>query len=158
MRPTDLAAGGALIAVGAAMAWTARGFPRLGGMDYGPDLFPTIAAAGLVLSGAGIVAEGLRAPGAADSAARGAADAAPGRGALRAAALVGLCAAFAVSLTTLGFHLAAALALIGAARLFGAGWGAALTLAAVAAPLLHAAFYTALRVPLPWGLLTPVAW
>jgi putative tricarboxylic transport membrane protein len=36
--------------------------------------------------------------------------------------------------------------------------GRALLIALVAALLIHAAFYKLLRVPLPWGVLMPIAW
>ena len=149
----DLAAGGALVAVGAAMAWEAQGFPRLGGMAYGPDLFPTIAAAGLVVTGAGVAARGLRA-----AVAGGEAPEAGRLAVLRAMALAGVAAGFAAGLPLLGFHIVAALALLAAARLFGAGWGGAAALALLAPWPLHHLFYALLRVPLPWGVMTPVAW
>jgi putative tricarboxylic transport membrane protein len=147
----DLAAGGALAAAGAFMAWEARSFPRLGGMAYGPDLFPTIAAAGLVVTGLAIALRGLRA----------APVGAMGEDRLavpRALALAGVAAGFALGLPLLGFHIVAALALLAAARLFGAGWGGAAALALIAPWPLHHLFHAALRVPLPWGVLTPVAW
>ncbi len=147
----DLAAGGALAAVGAAMAWEAQGFPRLGGMDYGPGLFPTIAAVGLMTTGAAIAARGLRA-------APAGALAASGLAVPRALALAGVAAGFAAGLPVLGFHIVTALALLASARLFGAGWGMAAALALIAPWPLHHLFYALLRVPLPWGVMTPVAW
>ena len=59
----------------------------------------------------------------------------------------------------LGFLPTAALILfamfVGAA---GAAAPRALLLAVVATLVIHFAFYKLLRVPLPWGLLTPYAW
>jgi putative tricarboxylic transport membrane protein len=37
-------------------------------------------------------------------------------------------------------------------------WGLSILLAVVATLVVHFAFYKLLRVPLPWGLLTPFAW
>lgn len=146
----DWVTGAALIAAGAFIGIEARGFPRLAGMDYGPGLFPTIAAVGMAGCGAAIVL-GARRPARAEPAPRE-----PLR--WPALALLALVAGFALLLQPLGFHLAAAGATLGAALLFGARPWAALALALALPPALHAVFYTGLRVPLPWGVLTPIAW
>lgn len=67
-------------------------------------------------------------------------------------------AAFAVLLPVLGFHIAAALALLIAVWVFGGGWPIATAVALLAPIVLHFVFYSVLRVPLPWGPLTQVAW
>ncbi|WP_422073418.1 tripartite tricarboxylate transporter TctB family protein [Tranquillimonas rosea] len=147
----DLVTGSALCALGAAMAIVARGFPTVGGMAYGPGLFPTIVAVGLVASGLGIAAEGL-------AAGRNRPDEDGGR---RLGPLVGILAViafFALALDPLGFHIAAAISLLCSVRLFGGGMVAGTALALVGPVVLQAVFYSVLRVPLPWGLLLPVAW
>lgn len=151
MRLSDVMTGGALAAGGAAVALEAHRFPRMGGMEYGPDLFPTIAAAGLMICGVAIAAEGARAdPASAPDQER----LAPGR----IAALLGVVAAVALALPWLGFHLTIAGATLAACRIFGGGWVTAAALTPIAPVALHYVFYTLLRVPLPWGVLTPVAW
>jgi len=151
MRLGDVLTGGALVAGGGLVAHTAQGFPRMAGIAYGPDLFPTIAAAGLMLCGLAIAAEGARAaPGAAAEQER----LAPGR----IIALLGIVAGTALALPWLGFHLTFAAATLAACRVFGGGWIAAAALGAVAPLALHYIFYSLLRVPLPWGVLTPIAW
>ncbi len=145
-RGRDRIAGGALILLGAGMAIVARGFPSIGAMAYGPDLFPTIVGAGLMLSGLGVALEA-----APDAPARA-------RSPVRHWGLVAVAAAFALTLDPLGFHVAGGLAAAAAIRLFGGGWALALVLGAVGTALLHALFYSVMRVPLPWGLLLPVAW
>jgi putative tricarboxylic transport membrane protein len=147
----DVLAGAALIALAIAMAWIARGFPRIGAMAYGPDLFPNIVAAGLALSGLGILLEVHR----------GAAPEAEETGIvsrLPILILAGLVAAFAILLPVLGFHVAAALALLVAVPLFGGGWKTTLAVVVLGPAALHYVFYSLLRVTLPWGLLYPVAW
>lgn len=146
---TDAVTGLALMAAGGAIAWEARGFPRLGGMAYGPDLFPTIAAAGMAACGALILLGARRQP---------AGGAPRERARWPAAALLGVVALFALLLRPLGFHLTAAGATFAAALLFGARPLAAALLAVILPVALHAVFYSILRVPLPWGALTPVAW
>jgi putative tricarboxylic transport membrane protein len=67
-------------------------------------------------------------------------------------------AAFALLMPWLGFHIAAALAMLVAVPVFGGGWLLTVVLAAAGPFALHYVFYSLLRVTLPWGLLTPVAW
>lgn len=149
----DIMTGAALIALGIAMTWVAGGFPQIGAMAYGPDLFPRIIAGGLVLSGLGILLEVWRgtSPETPDTDA-------PRMRALPILVLLGVVAGFSVLLPVLGFHLATALALLVAVRVFGGGWITCVAMAILAPVLLHYVFYSILRVPLPWGLLTPVAW
>lgn len=142
----DRLAGAALIALGAAMVIVARGFPSIGAVPYGPDLFPTIVGTGLMVSGLGVAIE--TAP---------PADESPSRlGHMLGLAL--LVAFFCLTLDTLGFHIAGGVAFLAAVRLFGGGWVRAVLVAVIGTILLHALFYSAMRVPLPWGLLLPVAW
>jgi len=147
----DLAAGGALCAVGTTMAVVAHGFPVVGGMPFGPGLFPKIIAAGLVASGIGIAAEGLAT--AKDRAAGG-----PGRHAGAMVGLLAVIAFFALALDPLGFHVTAAVSLLVSVWIFGGGTLVAIALAVIGSVGTHFVFYTILRVPLPWGLLEPVAW
>lgn len=154
MRVGEVLTGAALVAGGGAVALIARGFPRMAGIAYGPDLFPTIAAAGLALCGLAIAAEGARAAPEAPDAPDAREPLAPGR----LVALLAIVAGVALALPWLGFHLTFAAATLAASRVFGGGWIAAISLAAVAPPALHYVFYSLLRVPLPWGVLTPVAW
>ncbi len=147
----DVVTGAALIALAIAMAWNARGFPQIPAMAYGPDLFPNIIATGLVLSGLGILLEARRgtAPEQEDRRATAA---------LPFITLIGLVAAFTLVLPWLGFHISAALAFVVAVRVFGGGWPVTICLAVIAPFALHYVFYSILRVTLPWGVLTPVAW
>ncbi len=151
MRLGDVLTGGALIAAGGFVALEAQGFPRMAGIAYGPDLFPTVAAAGLALCGVAIAAEGARA--APDSVA-----AQERLAPLRILALLGVVAGVALALPWLGFHLTFAAATLAACRIFGGGWTMAAALTLIAPLALHYVFYSLLRVPLPWGVLTPIAW
>ena len=65
---------------------------------------------------------------------------------------------FGVALVPLGFHVTAALSLAALFAVFGLGPLRSLALALGASVAIHAVFYSLLRVPLPWGVLTPVAW
>lgn len=146
----DIFAGGALVVLGIAMILGTAEFPSIGAVSYGPDFYPKIVATGLILSGLGISAEGL---------AKHHVDIESGPLHLpRTIALVVIIAAFALGFRWLGFHVAATLALIAAMRLFGSSWLLAIPYAVGATVVLHVLFYTVLRVPLPWGLLLPIAW
>lgn len=60
MRFNDAVIGFVLIVVGALVVWHARSFPAMPGQDYGPALFPTLLASGVMLGGAFLVVSGLR--------------------------------------------------------------------------------------------------
>lgn len=148
----NLAAGGALLVVGGAMAVAARDFPTVGGMTYGPGLFPTIISCGLVASGLGIVLEAVRT----GPAARLEPKRRPRL--LPMAGVLAVIAFFALALNPLGFHVTAAISLLIAVRIFGGRWRVAVSLAVIGTAAVHFLFYSVLRVPLPWGLMLPIAW
>lgn len=154
----DFVVGAVLIALAVAMIWGAQGFPRIRAMPYGPDLFPKIIAGGLILSALGIILEGIRnmrSGQADDSVTR--ATTTP-TAALSFLGIVALVAGFALLLPVLGFHVAAALVLLCAVRIFGGNWVLAGVMAVTAPVVLHYIFYTVMRVVLPWGVLAPYAW
>ncbi|WP_119421685.1 tripartite tricarboxylate transporter TctB family protein [Rhodospirillaceae bacterium SYSU D60015] len=61
MRLNDAVIGLVLIVVGLLVIWHTRSFPAMPGQKYGPDLFPSLIAAGLAFGGVILVASGLRA-------------------------------------------------------------------------------------------------
>ncbi len=155
----DLVVGAALTALAIFMIWQSQGFPRIRAMPYGPDLFPRIIAGGLILAAIGIVIEGLR------NARRGEATLSADTSTLPAhtaalsfVAVAALVAGFALLLPVLGFHIAAALVVVLAVPIFGGSLLLALIMGAVVPVVLHYIFYSLMRVVLPWGLLTPIAW
>jgi putative tricarboxylic transport membrane protein len=58
----------------------------------------------------------------------------------------------------LGFIPTAVLLLLALFYVFGVRTRTALIVAVVGAFAIHAVFYSLLNVPLPWGILSPVAW
>ena len=156
MRVGDLWTGLALLAFGTAVLLRAQTFPTMAGLDYGPGLFPSIAAVGLMACGGAIALGGWRRRGAAPGG-RAPQRAPTGLG-WRVAGVPAAVVFFALALPGLGFHVTAALSLGALFVLFGVGPWRAAAFALVAAVAIHAVFYTLLRVPLPWGVLTPVAW
>ncbi|MBJ3774137.1 tripartite tricarboxylate transporter TctB family protein [Acuticoccus mangrovi] len=160
MQIDDRLLGLLLVAFGVAVFLVAQTFPMMAGLAYGPDFFPSIAAVGMIVCGALIAVSGVvRARAVTPPAAAAPPPAARfGAGLARPAILCLVVIAFAVLLGPLGFHIAALLAVGAAALTFGAHPLTAATLAVVASIAVHAVFYSLLRVPLPWGVLTPYAW
>lgn len=163
MDKNDFFTGLTLIAVGVWVGWEATSFPKLAGMSYGPGLFPTIAASGLAICGLMIIAMAFFAKvkiltepqEAADIEAPPNQAAAP---ALNTIAVLAVVVIYALTLDYLGFYLVSFPALLFLFLLLRVKWWHALLLAAVMTFLVHVIFYSFLHVPLPWGLLEPLAW
>jgi len=167
VRIDDRLLGILLAAFGVAIWLVARTFPVIGGMDYGPGFFPTIAAAGLLVCGIVISVSGaLKARAAAaqqepvttTSSSLSSEAAAGMRGLLRPLLVCLVVLGFGLALQPVGFHVSATVAVAAAALVFGAGPFLSVTLGIAAAFATHYVFYSLLRVPLPWGVMTPVAW
>ena len=158
MKLDDRVLGGGLFAFGALVFWHAQSFPLMAGLPYGPGLFPSIAAVGMMACGAAIalfrkpVPASSQTPAGTDNRPTGAA------AAFRLAAILAIVIAMALSMDWLGFHISASLCVAATALVFGRGPVSALALGITSAFVAHAIFYSFLRVPLPWGLLEPVAW
>jgi len=161
MQIDDRLVGLVLVVLGSAILATAQTFPLMAGMPYGPGFFPSIAATGLIVCGLVIATSGAVRARAADEGPSGPRPRLSQvmRGAfVRPAAIASTVVFFALALPLLGFHIAAVVTVAAAAFVFGARPVAALTLALAAGFGTHAVFYSMLRVPLPWGVMTPFAW
>jgi putative tricarboxylic transport membrane protein len=130
--------------------WHIQGFPAMPGQKFGPAWFPGLIAVGLAICGALLVRSGLRS---------GEAWVAwPGwmrerRAAVGVVAVVAGILFYVVAAERLGFHLTGMLVLLLWVRLLGASWRLTVPVALIATLAIHFAFYKALRVPLPWGVL-----
>jgi putative tricarboxylic transport membrane protein len=120
------------------------------GQRFGPAWFPGLAAAGLGLCGALLLGQGLRARGAWISPPDWLQRAQP-RAAV-ASVLLGLLL-YILLAERLGFHIVASVLLALWMRVLGARWRIAIVVSLAATVAIHLAFYKAMRVPLPWGLL-----
>ena len=120
------------------------------GQKFGPAWFPGLVAAGLGVCGALLVRAGLRS-GTAWFALPGWIHGPRPRRAI-AAMLAGLLA-YILLAERLGFHLAGVLVLGLWLRALGTSWRTTVMVAGLGTLLIHLAFYKALRVPLPWGVL-----
>jgi putative tricarboxylic transport membrane protein len=125
------------------------------GQKFGPAWFPGLVAAGLGLCGAGLLYKGAH---------RGAPWLAfpewLQRREPRAAvvAVIGGLVFYILAADRLGFHLTAIAVVALWVRILGASWRVTAAVAVLAPIIIHLAFYKALRVPLPWGLLERWAW
>lgn len=156
MRLNDTLTGLLILAFGLAVAAYARTFPPMPGQPVGPSLFPTLIGLVLAMLGAGLAAAGLRHRGARpveiDDWVR------RPRIVINFLSVVAALVFYAVAVDRLGFFitgfafLSVLMLTFGVRRVWIAPLAAAVTLA------MHYAFYTLLRVPLPWGLLENLAW
>jgi putative tricarboxylic transport membrane protein len=155
MKLNDAVIGVLLAALGIAILLHVQGYPTIPGQKYGPALFPGLAAAGLVACGALLVRRGIRS----------------GASLLVLAPWVRSprhAANFLLVVAALAFYIAAAeplgflptgfLILAVLFRKFGARSTLAAPVALVATLVIHFLFYKMMRVPLPWGVLQPLAW
>jgi len=157
MSCNDRLSGSLLVLFGALVLWRASNFPTLAGLEYGPGLFPSIAAIGLMVCGA-VIGCGPRGRRPAQNASPLPSHRSRWRAAARPLALLAVVAGYALLLDPLGFHIASFLAISATCLLFGMRIMGTVLLALPLVIGVHLLFYSLLHVPLPWGLLTPLAW
>lgn len=158
----DDAVWGALFALlGAGILWHVQGFPRIPGQNVGPALFPGVLGAALLVSGALLIASGLKARRAAGATSRWAV--APDwlrspRHLLAFVVLVAVNLFYLLVVDRLGFLTTAFVYLAALMWVLRVRLALALPVALLMALAIHYAFYKLLRVPLPWGVLQGIAW
>ena len=159
MKFNDAVWGAVLLAFGAALLWHVQGFPAIPGQQVGPSALPRAIAIGLAVCGALLVVRGLR------ERAAGAAGwftlpdwfaSAPQVRGFVVLVAVNLLYLFAVD--RLGFVLVGAVYLSALMWVLRVRLVHAVPIAVVMTLLIHACFYKLLKVPLPWGVLQPIAW
>ncbi|MEP6791882.1 MAG: tripartite tricarboxylate transporter TctB family protein [Ramlibacter sp.] len=157
MKLNDAVFGFLLIALGAAVLLAVQGYPKIPGQSVGPALFPGLIAAGLCITGFILAVQGLRALPAGrwlvwDDWIRSK------RHALALAVLLGSVVFYILAANALGFLPTAMLILLALFTVLRVRPMLSVVVAVIAALLIHFAFYKLLRVPLPWGVLMPLAW
>ena len=120
------------------------------GQKFGPAWFPGLIAAGLGVCGVLLMRSGLRAPAAWVALPEWVRRTRPRAGV--AALLLGLLL-YIVLADKLGFHIVGCFVLAVWMRVLGAAWRLVLPVSLIATLAIHLAFYKAMRVPLPWGIL-----
>jgi putative tricarboxylic transport membrane protein len=155
MKINDAIFGIILAVIGVVVLIQVQGYPTIPGQQYGPGLFPGSIAAGFIVCGVLLIASGLKAR------------AAPwvsfpawlrsGRHLGAFLAVVGGVVAYLLLAESVGFLIVAPLLLLLWFRTLGVRWPVAVAAALLASAIIWFAFYKMLRVPLPWGVLTPYA-
>jgi putative tricarboxylic transport membrane protein len=157
VKLNDAVFGLLLIALGAGVLLGVQGYPKIPGQPVGPALFPGLIAAGLCVGGVVLLVQGWRQRAGEPWLVWDAWVRSP-RHLVALAVLLGSVVFYIVAAQTLGFLLTAPLILLALFLSLRVRPPTAIVLAVVAALLVHYAFYKLLRVPLPWGVLTGVAW
>jgi putative tricarboxylic transport membrane protein len=157
MKLNDAICGLFFMLLGGAVLLAVQPYPKIPGQPVGPALFPGLIAAGLCICGVLLVAKGVRqrreqpwvtwddwlsSP----------------RHVLAFVVLIGSIVFYIVAANTLGFLVTAPIVLLALLLVLRVRPVTAVVVAIVASLLVHFAFYKLLRVPLPWGVLTGVAW
>ncbi len=156
MKLSDASAGLVLLGLGLAVVLHTATFPPMPGQSIGPAMFPMLAGSCLGLVGAFLFFSGLRH--------RTAPWIEPGEWVRRPRMLLNFLLViadlvfYALVVNWLGFFLTGVLFLAVLFVAFKVNRRRIVPLAVVVTFSIHYAFYTLLRVPLPWGLLEGIAW
>ncbi|QQP91127.1 tripartite tricarboxylate transporter TctB family protein [Skermanella sp. TT6] len=157
MRINDAILGAVLLAFALAIGLYARTLPTIPGQEYGAAVFPTWIAFAIGACSLVLIAGGLRHW--AETGAVSLASWARSGHHLRALGItVALVVFYILVSTPLGFIPTAFVTLTVLFAVLGVRPALAPVLAAVLTMVIHYGFYSLLRVPLPWGVLTPWAW
>lgn len=157
MRFNDAIIGVVLLIFGSAIVIHSRSFPGLPGQNYGPAFFPTIIGVALAICGCVFIVQGYLKRREAGLVTLGEWASSPRHRANFILVIVGLVVYVLVS-DFVGFiPTAIAITTVLTVR-FGVRVWSALAISTLATFVIHTAFYKILLVPLPWGLLEPIAW
>lgn len=174
MKSNDVPIGAGLLVLSLLILWHVSSFPPAPGQPYNAALFPGIAAGALALASIALIISGFRKRGderkaAADDAARKELESlADDQEVLETAKVPSRLLAIVLTAGAIGFYLVAAKflgfiitgAIILAVLMWSYGVAARMfvPVAIIGAVVIHLAFYKLLSVPLPWGVLQPLAW
>ena len=161
MKINDTLWGALFALLGAAILWHVQGFPRIPGQNVGPALFPGVLAVAMLVCGAILIVSGLKARRVDGAASRW--SVAPEwlrsrRHLLAFAVLVASNVFYLLVVDRLGFLLTAFVYLAALMWVLRVRLAIAVPVAFIMALAIHYAFYKLLKVPLPWGVLQPIAW
>jgi len=157
MRINDAILGAVLLVFAVTVGLFAQSFPAIPGQEYGASVFPTWISFALGACSLILIAGGMRRW--AEMGAVSLASWARSGHHLRALAItVALVVAYILVLNPLGFIPTTLVVLAVLFFLLGVRPIIVVPLAAGLTMLVQYSFYSLLRVPLPWGVLTPWAW
>ncbi|WP_244574680.1 tripartite tricarboxylate transporter TctB family protein [Cohaesibacter sp. ES.047] len=149
--------GGLLILFSLAILYEISSFPSVPGQSVGSDLMPRIIAFGFILGGLSLIITDLRRTDRARLVSFGnwIKDQ---RRVLQALVILLGTASFIPFVNDIGFPLLSAILLIALFLVFQLRIIVAIPVSVVAAFAIHTIFNKLFLVPLPWGLLEPIAW
>jgi len=153
MRVNDSVIGSVLLLLSIAVLWHVQSFPAMPGQPHGPALFPGLIATGLGLSSLMLIVQGVRSGQPLWQLEGGSA-----RVLLPVATTIGGMFFYYFLAERLGFVVCSILVLSALMWTYGARRALILPVAVVTTLVIHAGFYKLLKVPLPWGVLQPIAW
>ena len=156
MKINDAIFGAVFLLFGVVVLVHVQGFSKIPGQQVGPALFPGLIATALAVCGVLLIINGIRRRGT-QPWTETADWMRSGRHLVAFAAIVGGVAAYVFLADAVGFLIVAPLLLILWLKVLGVRTGMAAIVAVVATLLIWYAFYKLLRVPLPWGVLTKMA-
>jgi putative tricarboxylic transport membrane protein len=157
MKFNDTLVGAALLALALAILNTVRHYPVIPGQNIGPGAFPGLLASLLALCAVLLIIKGVKAKQHAPWVEMG-----PWLKSsfhARNFVITVACLLFYIYLSDrLGFIFCAIVILSVMFKALGVRGRLILPIAIVTSFVIHTIFYKGLRVPLPWGLLTPLQW
>ena len=151
MQRVDRWVGLGLAVLALAVLWSARAFPNVPGQKLGAGFLPMIIGGGLLLCGLALVLRSFRDRAYAEQPPVAAAEEHFGSSVV----IVGAVLAYILLAERIGFLFIAPLCLLAVFLAFRVRWQTAVLCAVGGTLVVHFAFYKLLRVPLPWGPLTP---
>ena len=159
MKVNDAISGAGLILLAGLIYWLTADYPGMHGQPYGPALFPRLIAVLMALAGLGLIVQGVRRRSLAPLVVLPDCMSSPRHAASLAAVILAV-VFYIMASRTLGFVLTGFVILTvlfvllrGRAHVW-----SSLGIAAVAVVAIQQFFGDFLRVPLPWGVLQPIAW
>ncbi|MEZ5739363.1 MAG: tripartite tricarboxylate transporter TctB family protein [Burkholderiaceae bacterium] len=157
MKVDDALIGAVLLLLSLVILWHVSSFPPVPGQPYGSSLFPMLAAAGMGLGSLVLTFKGWRERRLVRTARAVESGDAP-TGLLPVVVIVGAILFYIFFVDTLGFIVCGILILTALMLLFRVPFRWIVPVAVLATLVIHTGFYRLLKVPLPWGVLSPVAW
>jgi len=156
MKINDAIFGAIFALLGAVVLVHVQSFPNIPGQQYGAAIFPGLIAAGFVVCGLLLVVSGVKSR--QDQRWYETGEWLGSRRHVAAAlAIVAGVVAYILLADVVGFLIVSPLLLVLWFRALGVRWGPAVLSAVITTLAMWYAFYKLLRVPLPWGVLTPFA-
>lgn len=153
MRVNDSVIGAVLLVLSLAVLWHVQDFPAIPGQPYGAALYPTVVSLGLAITSGLLMFQGIR-----DGGPLFAFQASSSKGVAAFAITLGSLIFYVFAVDHLGFVVCSILMLIAVMWAYGVRPLLLVPVAVVATLVIHTGFYRLLKVPLPWGLLQPIAW